>query len=58
MNVLENVGDDYRARCKSDELILLVDEGESLLNSLYSSISISTCKNKRFATMVKRSDAE
>ena len=40
----------YKARSKSDELILLVDEGEALLNSLHSSVSICTCKDRSFGT--------
>ena len=40
----------YEARSKSDKLILLVDEGEALLNSLHSSISICACKNRSFGT--------
>ena len=40
----------YKARSESDKLVLLVDEGEALLNSLHSSVSISACKNRSFGT--------
>lgn len=40
----------YKARLESDKLILLVDEGEALLNSLHSSVSICACKNRSFGT--------
>lgn len=40
----------YKARSKSDELVLLVDEGEALLNSLHSSVSICACKDRSFGT--------
>jgi hypothetical protein len=40
----------YKARSNSDELVLLVDEGEALLNSLHSSVSICACKNRSFGT--------
>ena len=40
----------YKARVESDKLVLLVDEGEALLNSLHSSVSISACKNRAFGT--------
>ena len=43
----------YKARLGSDKLILLVDEGEALLNSLHSSISICACKNRSFGTGIK-----
>ena len=40
----------YKARSSSDELVLLVDEGEALLNSLHSSVSICACKNRSFGS--------